>query len=110
MYYDDADILKPLNHCLVEWTGKYLRLYAKNLFNLLDNTDGAYNNTVWLDLEYLYWIICKDPERCGKNLISSSYITIGRNSSVTRQNQINYNRAFQITDQQLLDDAINTAD
>ena len=53
--------LNKLNKCLVRWIGKYLELYRANLFTLLDNTVGSYNE-VFLDLKYLYWRVYSDPD------------------------------------------------
>lgn len=113
-FYNNESILTPLNQCLVDWIGKYLQLYAKNLYPLLQNTDGAYNNAVWLDLEYLYWIVCKDPKRRGENFLSKeSYVAIDRKNatdSITRRNQTDYDPAFQISDEALLHGAIVASD
>lgn len=46
--------LNELNKCLVKWIGKYLDLYGSNLYELLNNTVGSFNE-VFLDLKYLYW-------------------------------------------------------
>lgn len=52
--------LNRLNLCLVRWIGKYLELYRANLFTMLDNTIGSYNE-VFLDLKYLYWRVYSVP-------------------------------------------------
>lgn len=70
--------LKKVNKCLVRWIGKYLELYRKNLYSLLDNTIGSYND-VFLKLKYLYWRVYSDPDYLpyddsGKKRISISRI------------------------------------
>ncbi len=92
-----------INECLVKWIGKYLNLYRQNWFDMLKNTVGEYNNNVWLDLKYLYWLVTQDKDKKGINFIEGNYITISRNSNIMRVKQENYPSNYRIADDVLLD-------
>ncbi len=115
----DSDRFRKLNDCLIHWIGKYLQLYKSYLYEELIGTAEEYNNNVWLDLMYLYWLIKKDDKRIGVHVqlknekdeniciqqkSSSPFIAIGRNDcTVSRQNQENYNENYKISDSELLE-------
>lgn len=109
-YKDDSSIFVPLNYSLVKWIGKYLELYRKYLFDKLKNTIEQYNNEIWLDLKYLYWLVFKDDEKKGINIVSKKenrFITISRNKNNifrTKQNDIRYPLEYRITDDELLNE------
>lgn len=99
-----------LNKCLVRWIGEYLELYRRYLYNKLESTDGHYNNSIWLDLKYLYWLVYKDDKNIGAKFNdddSKTYITINRKSTISRakQKEAKYN-GFRISDDELLNQAM----
>lgn len=91
-----------INKSLVKWIGKYLELYRKNFFDVLKDSDGAYNNSIWLDLKYLYWLVISDDNKRGKNFLEGKFITINRKSNISRSEQSNYDKKYRITDEELL--------
>ncbi len=105
LYGKNDEKFQPLNYCLVGWIGKYLDLYREYFFSQLNDTDGNYNNNVWLDLMYLYWLVSKDDKKIGKNFLPSknSIIVISRASNISRSKQDEYSPAFRISDDKLLE-------
>lgn len=100
----------PLNYCLVKWIGNYLELYRNYLFTKLKNTIENYNNNVWLDLKYLYWLVQKDDTKKGVSFVAgkeNNFITINRLKSTisrTKQNNKEYSADYKITDERLLNE------
>lgn len=113
----DLDKFKILNCCLFHWIGKYLQLYRTYLYETLKGTVEEYNNNVWLDLMYLYWIIKKDDDKmgvdiqlktemkegiCNQSKKTKPFITISRKTKFSRQNQEYYDESFRIDNDGLL--------
>lgn len=94
--------LDKINSCLVDWIGKYLELYRKYLYNILEDTDGKYNNEVWLDLKYLYWIVSRDKNKKGINPNDKKYVSIKRSTGFSRKNQFEYSNEYRISDEELI--------
>lgn len=103
-------IFNPLNECLVKWVGKYLNLYRSYFYDRLKNTDGEYNNGVWLDLKYLYWIVFKDEKKRGVDFLvkrDSGILTMNRKrTAISRNKQDSYDSQNRITDKDLLNNSM----
>lgn len=74
--------LRELNKCLVKWIGRYLELYRKNLYQLLDNTEVSFNE-VFLDLKYLYYCIYSSDDLL--HCFEGKIISISRNDSIRKK-------------------------
>ena len=94
---------KKLNKTLVAWIGKYLELYRKNMFDLLDGTVGSFND-IFLDLKYLYWRVyrTRDEDLLPKTDDRTRFI------SICRESHPNYrkNSTIKISDEDLKNNAM----
>lgn len=97
--FENVPNLQELNICILRWIGEYLQLYRTNLYDLLDETIGSFNN-VYLDLKYLYWLIYSDT--------SSNHLPLDdsrkRNLSIFRTDNLYEGSTMKISKAELLND------
>lgn len=96
-----------LNECLLSWIGKYLKLYRNSFYDRLKDTLGEYNNKIWIDLRYLYWLITLDNRKIGNVEIGTKiirYITLNRFSHIQKARDKNriINSKYKISNDELL--------
>lgn len=87
------------------------------MYDKLKGTVEEYNNNVWLDLMYLYWIIKKDDDKmgvdiqlrtemkggiCSQSKKTEPFITINRKAKFSRHDQEYYGESFRISNDELL--------
>ncbi len=94
-----------LNKCILSWINKYLQLYKEFLFDKLIGTVGEYNNEIWLELKYLYWLVYSDENLQGC-LNDIKYIKINRYFIRNFSDDANYKELIKTKKQELLENAM----
>ncbi len=75
---EQGQLTANLDACFLKWIGRYLKLYKNKLYDTLENTCSSYNNKVWLELKYLYYINYN-------NLCGDCFISINRNAEESKK-------------------------